>query len=170
MISGGDIKENDQWGDIKENDQWGDIKENDQWGDIEENDQWGDIKENDQWGDIKENDQWGDIKENDQWGDINCLFKVFLYNSCTVQSIVLQLYDGSSTTDVSGVMTGELYAGKFSLDNQWYRVQIRDISKDQIGVLFVDFGNMEMTTLDQLRMLDHSLARYPAQVSHVTDA
>lgn len=61
-------------------------------------------------------------------------------------------------------MTGELYAGRFSVDNQWYRVQICSVDRDKIDILFVDFGNTETTSLDQLRVLEQSLEKYPKQV------
>lgn len=62
-------------------------------------------------------------------------------------------------------MTGELYAGKFSVDDQWYRVEVCTVGKGAVEVLFVDYGNMEVTTLDNLRTLDQSLEIYPGQVS-----
>lgn len=66
-------------------------------------------------------------------------------------------------------MTGELYAGKFSMDNSWYRVQICSVGSDRVEVLFVDYGNSELTTLNNLRTLDKSLETYPGQVSTLTD-
>lgn len=70
-------------------------------------------------------------------------------------------------SDVSGVMLGELYAGQFSFDNQWYRVQITNVGRNDIKALFVDFGNSEQTSVDRLRVLDRSLEKYPGQVSGI---
>ncbi|XP_060079658.1 RING finger protein 17-like [Ylistrum balloti] len=46
---------------------------------------------------------------------------------------------------------GQACAAKFHLDQMWYRAQVVRIEVDFIQVSFIDFGNTEMVTPDQLR-------------------
>ncbi|XP_052252046.1 tudor domain-containing 6-like isoform X2 [Dreissena polymorpha] len=71
-----------------------------------------------------------------------------------------------SICDVNSVMVGEMYAGKFSQDMQWYRVQVQKVHGDQVSVHFVDFGNSEITSTSQLRQLSADLLQFAAQAIH----
>jgi len=38
---------------------------------------------------------------------------------------------------------GDLCVARFSADNEWYRAKIEKVEKDQVHVLYVDYGNRE---------------------------
>ena len=55
-------------------------------------------------------------------------------------------------------------AAKFSEDNFWYRASVkRVISPSELDVLFVDYGNSEVTTLQKVCPLLAKFADYPTQ-------
>jgi len=60
---------------------------------------------------------------------------------------------------------GELIAGKFTVDNNWYRAEVQKINGDKIQVLYVDYGNVETVSAERLRALgaDFSLSVLPRQ-------
>ena len=51
---------------------------------------------------------------------------------------------------------GQLVAAKFTDDN-YYRAIVTKIENDKINVSYVDYGNCEVTSLDQLRGLSDEL-------------
>ncbi|GBL80625.1 Nuclease domain-containing protein 1 [Araneus ventricosus] len=48
---------------------------------------------------------------------------------------------------------GDLCAAKYSADDQWYRAKIVKMQGNQIQILFIDYGNRELTTSTQLASL-----------------
>ncbi|XP_060086316.1 uncharacterized protein LOC132565637 [Ylistrum balloti] len=56
---------------------------------------------------------------------------------------------------------------KFSEDQAWYRATVSKVSGEEVGVRFLDFGNCDMVTCDQLKLLNAelltpALLAYPA--------
>ncbi|KIV91408.1 hypothetical protein PV10_05951 [Exophiala mesophila] len=50
---------------------------------------------------------------------------------------------------------GELVAGKFTVDNEWYRAKVRRVDRDskKVDVTYIDYGNSEMIPWSRLRPL-----------------
>jgi staphylococcal nuclease domain-containing protein 1 len=63
---------------------------------------------------------------------------------------------------------GEIVAGKFSIDDNWYRAEVQKITGDDIQLIFVDYGNVETVKASAVRALpeDFSLTILPKQASH----
>ncbi|XP_052771757.1 tudor domain-containing 6-like [Mya arenaria] len=83
-----------------------------------------------------------------------------------ITTLLATKYTDSATCDVSSVMSGELYAGRYSIDNQWYRVQVHKVIDGTVMVHFVDFGNTETCPISELRVLDQELESLSAQALH----
>ena len=56
---------------------------------------------------------------------------------------------------------GKLVAAKFSMDNQWYRAEVLQISPQGIHVRFLDFGNSEYVPAESIAELTAELREYP---------
>uniref|UniRef100_A0A8C1UUE8 Tudor domain containing 1 n=1 Tax=Cyprinus carpio TaxID=7962 RepID=A0A8C1UUE8_CYPCA len=58
---------------------------------------------------------------------------------------------------------GELCAVKFSLDRNWYRAEVRsvDVARRVVSVFYIDFGNEENVTLDNIRPLSENIDAAP---------
>lgn len=59
---------------------------------------------------------------------------------------------------------GSICIAPYDVDNQWYRVKILKIQEDQVSVLYVDYGNEETVSKNQLRNIRRDLvAKMPCQ-------
>ncbi|XP_058650090.1 tudor domain-containing protein 1 isoform X2 [Onychostoma macrolepis] len=58
---------------------------------------------------------------------------------------------------------GELCAVKFSLDRNWYRAEVQsvDVSRRVASVFYIDFGNEENVTFDNIRPLSENIDAAP---------
>ncbi|XP_051769791.1 tudor domain-containing protein 1 isoform X3 [Ctenopharyngodon idella] len=58
---------------------------------------------------------------------------------------------------------GELCAVKFSLDRNWYRAEVQsvDVARKTANVFYIDFGNEENVTLDNIRPLSDNIDAAP---------
>lgn len=54
---------------------------------------------------------------------------------------------------LSEVSLGDYCCAKFTTDNSWYRAHVKDTRGDTVDVLFIDFGNSDSLTKDNLRSL-----------------
>lgn len=54
---------------------------------------------------------------------------------------------------LSEVALGDYCCAKFTTDNSWYRAHVKDIRGDAVDVLFIDFGNSDSVSKDNLRSL-----------------
>uniref|UniRef100_A0A672KUI6 Tudor domain-containing protein 1-like n=1 Tax=Sinocyclocheilus grahami TaxID=75366 RepID=A0A672KUI6_SINGR len=63
---------------------------------------------------------------------------------------------------------GELCAVKFSLDRNWYRAEVQsvDVARRVVSVFYIDFGNEENVTLDNIRPLSENIDAAPPFVSY----
>lgn len=57
--------------------------------------------------------------------------------------------------------TGELVCAKFSQDGNWYRAEVTDAAAGKYTVRFVDFGNEDKVTGNDIGPMMHSLLQYP---------
>ncbi|XP_029163809.1 tudor and KH domain-containing protein homolog [Nylanderia fulva] len=62
------------------------------------------------------------------------------------------------------VTVGQMVAAKFSCDNKWYRAEVIDIIKDSYEIYFVDYGDLEVLSIDNVLELrtDMLSLRYQA--------
>ena len=60
---------------------------------------------------------------------------------------------------------GHYYAVSYADDNEpaWYRALVESVVRDEVGVFYVDYGNRQTVTVDQLRPLKPQHTRLPAQ-------
>ncbi|XP_072523567.1 tudor domain-containing protein 1 [Salminus brasiliensis] len=83
----------------------------------------------------------------------------------TLTSITVRLQKtyGSSHAAEYKPEIGELCAVKFSLDQNWYRGEVESVDLDRLTakVLYIDFGNEEDVTFDQIRPLAESIDLAP---------
>ncbi|XP_054838835.1 tudor domain-containing protein 1 [Eublepharis macularius] len=58
---------------------------------------------------------------------------------------------------------GEVCVAKYSLDQKWYRVLIKDVDilKKRAQVLYIDYGNGEDTPLNRIKQLPKDIAVFP---------
>jgi len=62
---------------------------------------------------------------------------------------------------------GELCAAKFT-DGEWYRARVEKISGHQVHLLYVDYGNREMSDTSRLATLTATYQQLPLQARHYT--
>ena len=67
---------------------------------------------------------------------------------------------------MSSVAIGTTVAAQYSEDGSWYRAKILDVNNDNISVLFIDYGNGEVVTMDKIQPIDDQFISLPAQAIH----
>ncbi len=75
-----------------------------------------------------------------------------------VQSICSNL--GEELKQLLAPQVGTICAAKYS-DGYWYRGQVSSITDNTATVLFVDYGNSDVCSLNELKVLDEALAGKP---------
>lgn len=69
---------------------------------------------------------------------------------------------GSASLLSSGSLKlGLACCAKFSEDNAWYRARVQKIDGQTVTVFFVDYGNLEETSIRNIRALSEDLAKTP---------
>jgi len=58
---------------------------------------------------------------------------------------------------------GDICAAKYSIDGQWYRSKVEKVQGSKVSVLFIDFGNKEVTDPSQLAKLAANFTTLPPQ-------
>ena len=81
----------------------------------------------------------------------------------TVTARLAQLYTSSSDKHLATVpVEDDIVAAQFSEDEQWYRGRVLSVQNGgQFEVVFIDYGNSEILSLDKMRQLDETLFAYP---------
>jgi len=64
---------------------------------------------------------------------------------------------------MSSVTAGAIVAAKYSEDESWYRAEVLSVSDDGVSVLFVDYGNSELVTMDRIQPINNRFLSLPAQ-------
>ena len=64
---------------------------------------------------------------------------------------------------------GDLCAGQFSMDKNWYRCRIDCLlaNSGEVAVSYVDYGNAEVIPVSSIRLLHSHFADLPLQVNNV---
>ncbi|GFU49790.1 RING finger protein 17 [Trichonephila clavipes] len=61
-------------------------------------------------------------------------------------------------------MPGNPCCAKYSFDDNWYRCEVTDLTENGAVVLYVDYGNSEIVSLNDLRELDRQFIDFPVQI------
>jgi len=75
-------------------------------------------------------------------------------------SALNELEAGASPSEVT---TGLHCAACFSEDRQWYRAEVMSVTANSVSVVFLDYGNDDTITTNDLRCLTPDLCQLPAQ-------
>ena len=62
------------------------------------------------------------------------------------------------------IVVGELYCGKFAVDDVWYRARIIREIKDKYEVHYIDFGNYEVIGKDRIGLISQELRQVKSQL------
>ena len=79
---------------------------------------------------------------------------------------VATIYEDETKLKVSSVSEGQLCCSKFSEDGQWYRAVALCWEGADAVVRFVDYGNNEKTTIDNVRNITDELVKIPPFAYH----
>jgi len=71
--------------------------------------------------------------------------------------------DRSAKTDLSVYAEGELVAAKYEEDQSWYRARVIKVADEFVQVCYVDFGNTDVVTEDNIRQLIPDFLHLPFQ-------
>ncbi len=74
-------------------------------------------------------------------------------------------FDASTALDLEKpIKKGTICASKFSVDNSWYRSKIlRPLGKGEYEVEFIDFGNIDVVSQDDLKLLPQKILDFEPQ-------
>lgn len=88
----------------------------------------------------------------------------FCPNLLQISNLCLQIFKSDARGTVTLPSVGELYGSEY--ESCWYRAEVVHVEpKDgKVHVLYVDFGNTEVVSIDQLRHLPDSVLNLPRQV------
>ncbi|KAH0623733.1 hypothetical protein JD844_006825 [Phrynosoma platyrhinos] len=81
-----------------------------------------------------------------------------------ISKVIVKLKDqGAVIQDEYNPTKGEVGIAEFSLDQNWYRVLIKevDVLKKNAHVLFIDFGNQDDVQLNKIKQLPKDIAHFP---------
>ena len=67
---------------------------------------------------------------------------------------------------MSSVAMGATVAAQYSEDKSWYRAKVLNVENDNISVLFIDYGNGEVVTMDKIQPIEDQFLSLPAQAIH----
>ncbi|KAG8135605.1 hypothetical protein E2320_008609 [Naja naja] len=85
-------------------------------------------------------------------------------NALKELNLSLAEYCEKTKPNVSQIIKGKVYGAYFSGDGRWYRALVKDvISLEVIKIQFVDYGNYEEITLDQIRQISSTFLKLPFQ-------
>ena len=109
--------------------------------------------------------------------------KVYIVSCASPLSFVCQLTDTTELLDSISAQLEELYTtvgvgyytlettpkvgdfviAQFSVDQQWYRARVKECSEDgkSLEVVYIDYGNMDTVSMENVRKPDPSLAIHP---------
>lgn len=77
----------------------------------------------------------------------------------------LQNFYNNEYEDLKNIVLFQSCAAKFSLDEKWYRAEIIEISEKSVTVRFVDYGNSEILSEDNLKILHPKFLEFPSFAS-----
>ncbi|XP_012939180.1 uncharacterized protein LOC101858039 [Aplysia californica] len=77
-------------------------------------------------------------------------------------------YVSDSEPCIASPAVGQYCVALYSEDSQWYRGKIVSVQRDQCTVLFVDYGNEESISLNNVKQLTPEIARVPIMAYQCT--
>ena len=75
-------------------------------------------------------------------------------------------YYNEHVKPVSSITMGTIVAAQYSEDESWYRAKVLSVDNDSVSVLFVDYGNSEVVTMEKIQPIDDQFLSLPAQAIH----
>ncbi|GFR13574.1 RING finger protein 17 [Trichonephila clavata] len=61
-------------------------------------------------------------------------------------------------------LPGKPCCAKYSFDDNWYRCEVTDLTENGAVVLYVDYGNSEIVSLNDLKEIEHQFIDFPVQI------
>jgi len=85
--------------------------------------------------------------------------------------MLMEAYNGSTSQDprmhLSKLAVGDICCARYATDGAWYRAVVESISSDEaVSVLFVDYGNSEVTSRAEIRQLTDQFWSIPVCAWH----
>ena len=82
-----------------------------------------------------------------------------------IEDMMTQICEyATSAPPMNKLFVGSICIAPYDVDNQWYRVKILNIQGDKVSVLYVDYGNEESVSRNQLREIRKDfVAKMPSQ-------
>lgn len=90
-------------------------------------------------------------------------FYLQLVHNQGLAAIMRKVQSVESTSPPEKVSIGQLVAAKYSEDNIWYRAQVETIDGNNLTVKYIDYGNVEPVTLENVRPLGPEISDLPIQ-------
>lgn len=86
-----------------------------------------------------------------------------------LEQLLLSLSDLEAGSLPAEVTVGLHCAACFSEDDLWYRAEVKSIAtRRKVTVVFLDYGNEDIVSVDEIRCLTPELCQLPAQAFHCT--
>ena len=90
---------------------------------------------------------------------LKCQLAMF---SATIDKIMTELGElGPGLVTQDSVTVGEFYAAQYSVDNEWYRVSVLEVTDQTAKVEFIDYGSLETMEVKNLKSLPDHLKATP---------
>ena len=90
---------------------------------------------------------------------LKCQLAMF---SATIDKIMTELGElGPGLATQDNVSVGEFYAAQYSVDNEWYRVSLLEVTDQTAKVEFIDYGSVETLDVKNLKSLPTHLKETP---------
>jgi len=84
-------------------------------------------------------------------------------HAAELEQLLSALSELEAAAAPSEVSIGLHCAACYSEDGQWYRAEVKNITANNISVVFLDYGNNDTVTIDNLRTLTPGLCTLPVQ-------
>ncbi len=85
---------------------------------------------------------------------------------CLMNDISLMSLSVSPLLISKNISLGNMCLVQYSKDNEWYRALVKSVENSIVSVLFVDYGNTEVTSVDKMAEMTERLQSYVTQAVH----
>lgn len=83
----------------------------------------------------------------------------------TVMATMADYYN-EHVIPMPSVAMGTIVAAQYSEDRSWYRAKVLSVDDNDISVLFIDYGNSEVVTMEKIQPINDQFVSLPAQAIH----
>lgn len=88
------------------------------------------------------------------------------YCALSIMAINELIVSGHSKPILVDPKSGDACAALYREDSAWYRGQVLAVDDGKLSVVFVDYGNKQMTPADQVKAIDDEFVQLPPQAYH----